>query len=141
MTERRRRGPDAARLLGPHADWGNVQLSLEHDYGGGRFLQADSFPLTPELFAQLDAEQGRPHQARRVSRPERRAAACGDCGGVREGVRVRRSGDREPGVRAGERTSDDSGEAGEAIGRRLKLVSVVPELAGESAATSSSRAG
>src|SRR5262249_44534741 len=54
MNDRRRRGPDAARLLGPHADWSAVQLSLEQEYGGGRTLKPDSFPLTPELFAQLD---------------------------------------------------------------------------------------
>jgi Ca2+-binding EF-hand superfamily protein len=54
MNERRRRGPDAVRLLGPHADWNTVQRTLEQEYGGGRTLSPDSFPLTPELFAQLD---------------------------------------------------------------------------------------
>jgi Ca2+-binding EF-hand superfamily protein len=54
MNERRRRGPEAARLLGPHADWGSVQRLLDQEYGGARGLRADSFPLTPELFAQLD---------------------------------------------------------------------------------------
>src|SRR6185436_14777353 len=53
-SQRRRRGPDAARLLGPHADWGAVQLALEQAYGGSRYLRPDSFPLTPELFTQLD---------------------------------------------------------------------------------------
>src|SRR6185312_11870506 len=51
---RPRRGADAARLLGPHADWNAVQRALEQEYGGGRMLRPDSFSLTPELFAQLD---------------------------------------------------------------------------------------
>jgi Ca2+-binding EF-hand superfamily protein len=54
MNERRRRGPDAARLLGPYADWAAVQLSLENAYGGSRVLRAGCFPLTPELFTHLD---------------------------------------------------------------------------------------
>jgi Ca2+-binding EF-hand superfamily protein len=54
MMEQRRRGPDAARLLGPHADWTSVQRSLEQEYGGGRGLRPDSFALTPELFGLLD---------------------------------------------------------------------------------------
>jgi hypothetical protein len=54
MADRRRRGPDAARLLGPHADWSNVLRVLEQTYGGDRVLRPDSFPLTPELFTQLD---------------------------------------------------------------------------------------
>jgi Ca2+-binding EF-hand superfamily protein len=54
MAERRRRGPDAARLLGSHADWSAVLTSLEQEYGGGRMLRGDSFPLTPELFLLLD---------------------------------------------------------------------------------------
>jgi Ca2+-binding EF-hand superfamily protein len=31
-----------------------VQLALEQTYGGSRILRPDSFPLTPELFTQLD---------------------------------------------------------------------------------------
>jgi Ca2+-binding EF-hand superfamily protein len=54
MNERRRRGPEAARLLGAHADWPSVQRLLEQEYGGARGLKPDSFPLTPELFGQLD---------------------------------------------------------------------------------------
>jgi Ca2+-binding EF-hand superfamily protein len=54
-AERRPRGPPAVRLLGPHADWSAVQLALEQTYSGVRSLRADSFPLFPELFAQLDA--------------------------------------------------------------------------------------
>ena len=56
MTERRRRGPEAARLLGDKADWDNIRLALESDYAGNENLQADSFPLTPQLFAQLDKD-------------------------------------------------------------------------------------
>jgi Ca2+-binding EF-hand superfamily protein len=55
LADRRRRGPDAARLLGPHADWNAVQQSLEQEYGGGRFLRTGAFPTSPELFAALDA--------------------------------------------------------------------------------------
>jgi Ca2+-binding EF-hand superfamily protein len=54
MMAERRRGPDAARLLGPHADWSAVQQALEQEYGGGRFLRTGSFSHTPELFAALD---------------------------------------------------------------------------------------
>jgi Ca2+-binding EF-hand superfamily protein len=54
MMERRRRGPDAARLLGEHADWTAVLTALEQHYGGRRGLRPDSFPLWPELFTQLD---------------------------------------------------------------------------------------
>jgi Ca2+-binding EF-hand superfamily protein len=57
MADRRRRGPDAARLLGPHADWGGIQRMMEVEYGGGRALTAESFPLTPELFTQLDGNK------------------------------------------------------------------------------------
>jgi Ca2+-binding EF-hand superfamily protein len=53
--DRRRRGFEAARLLGPHADWSAVQLSLERKYAGTSYLRAGCFPLTPELFATLDA--------------------------------------------------------------------------------------
>jgi Ca2+-binding EF-hand superfamily protein len=56
-NEARRRGPDAARLLGPHADWSSVALSLETEYGGSSILREGCFPLTPELFAQLDADK------------------------------------------------------------------------------------
>ncbi|HEX5103581.1 MAG TPA: hypothetical protein VFV87_07220 [Pirellulaceae bacterium] len=57
MSMRRRAGPQAARLLGPHADWDNVRLALEHDYGGSRYLETDSFPLTPQLFTELDTNK------------------------------------------------------------------------------------
>jgi len=57
MAERRRRGPEATRLLGPHADWNSVQRALEREYGGGRTLVPGCFPLTPELYEQLDANK------------------------------------------------------------------------------------
>ena len=55
MNERRRRGPEAARLLGENTNWDSVRLGLEENYAGGGYLRPDSFPLTPELFTQLDA--------------------------------------------------------------------------------------
>ncbi|MCU0877858.1 MAG: hypothetical protein MUF06_08755 [Pirellulaceae bacterium] len=51
---RRRRGPDAVKLLGPHADWDSVRFELERAYAGARSLKPDSFPRHPELFALLD---------------------------------------------------------------------------------------
>ncbi len=54
MTARRRGGQTVVRLLGPHADWDAVKGSLESAYAGERFVRADSFPLTPELFTALD---------------------------------------------------------------------------------------
>jgi len=58
MSERRRAGPDpAARLLGPYADWSDVQRSLEQRYAGSSLLREGCFPLTPDLFAQLDANK------------------------------------------------------------------------------------
>ncbi|MCI0359306.1 MAG: hypothetical protein L0211_12580, partial [Planctomycetaceae bacterium] len=54
MTTRRRGSQTAVRLLGPHADWDSVKGSLEGNYAGDRFVRADTFPLTPELFTQLD---------------------------------------------------------------------------------------
>lgn len=54
MTARRRGSQTAVRLLGPYADWDSVKGSLEGNYAGDRYVRADTFPLTPELFAQLD---------------------------------------------------------------------------------------
>jgi Ca2+-binding EF-hand superfamily protein len=139
MAERRRRGPDAARLLGSHADWGNVQLALEHEYGGGRFLREDSFPLTPQLFAQLDQNKDG-----RIKRDEFRglndvpphvviAAGFG-----KEGAEIR---SQEPGARSQEpgaeeaEGNDEAAKVEKSGAPRLKLISIVPELAGETAAT------
>jgi Ca2+-binding EF-hand superfamily protein len=55
VAERRRVGPTIVRLLGSFTNWDAVRLSLEEQYAGGGYLQADSFPLTPDLFTQLDA--------------------------------------------------------------------------------------
>ncbi len=57
MADRRRRGPDAARLLGPHADWANVQRVLEQEYGGGRALRSNSSPFSATVFQQLDSSR------------------------------------------------------------------------------------
>ena len=56
-TRVRRGGLTLVRLLGPHADWDSVRLSLEEHYAGGHNLRPDSFPLTPDLFARLDVNQ------------------------------------------------------------------------------------
>jgi Ca2+-binding EF-hand superfamily protein len=133
MEQRRRRGPDAARLLGAHADWGNVQLAMEHEYGGGRFLQGDSFPLTPELFTLLDQNKDG-----RIKRDEFRAlndvpphvviaVAFGKEG---SGFRVQGSGDRSQEAEG----SDESAKAAKPATPRLKLISIVPALVGDSAA-------
>lgn len=55
MADRRRRGPDASRLLGEHADWSAVQRAIEQEYGGGRVLRIDHSPFSKEAFQTLDA--------------------------------------------------------------------------------------
>jgi len=112
MAERRRRGPDAARLLGPHADWGGIQRILELEYGGGRTLTAESFPLTPELFAQLDKNKdGRIRREEFSALNEMPAHVVVEAAFGKEPG----AGDQEPGAKP-----------------RLKLVHVAPELAGAS---------
>lgn len=54
MSERRR-GPDAVRLLGEHADWSSIQQACEQHYGGGRFLRSGAFGDSSAMFAALDA--------------------------------------------------------------------------------------
>jgi len=55
MTQSRRRGGrEAARLLGPHAQWDNVRTALEEQYALGGSLEADDFPASPKLFPLLD---------------------------------------------------------------------------------------
>jgi len=51
---RRRGGREAARLLGPQAQWDNVRTALEERYALGGNLGAEDFPLSPKLFALLD---------------------------------------------------------------------------------------
>jgi Ca2+-binding EF-hand superfamily protein len=110
MAERRRRGPDAARLLGSHADWSGIQRILELEYGGGRMLTAESFPLTPELFAQLDKNKdGRIRREEFAALNEVPAHVVVEAGFGKE------LGDEEPAAKP-----------------RLKLVHVAPELAGAS---------
>lgn len=54
-SKNRRRGPDAARLLGEHAGWDMIAVNLDEQYALGGRLSPASFPLLPELFGQLDA--------------------------------------------------------------------------------------
>lgn len=53
---RRLRGPDANRLLGPHAAWDRIQMDMEKIYALGGRLKRDDLPLVPELMSLLDAD-------------------------------------------------------------------------------------
>ncbi|MDX1947944.1 MAG: hypothetical protein SFU86_21270 [Pirellulaceae bacterium] len=55
LPERRRRGPEIVRLLGPHANWDSVRLLLEEHLGSP--LTAETLAAAPGLFARLDANQ------------------------------------------------------------------------------------
>jgi Ca2+-binding EF-hand superfamily protein len=114
MADRRRRGPDAARLLGSHADWGGIQRILELEYGGGRTMTAEGFPLTPELFAQLDGNKdGRIRREEFAALNEVPAHVVVEAGFGKEPG----AGDQEPGAKP-----------------RLKLLHVDPQLAGSGSA-------
>ena len=52
----RRRGPDAAKLLGDRASWDMIAMNLDEQYALGGRLSEASFPLLPRLFGQLDAD-------------------------------------------------------------------------------------
>jgi Ca2+-binding EF-hand superfamily protein len=54
-ADRRRRGPDSARLLGEHADWFSVQQALEQTYAGGGKLRGGGSAFAISLFDELDA--------------------------------------------------------------------------------------
>jgi Ca2+-binding EF-hand superfamily protein len=54
-TRNRRRGPDAAKLLGDYAAWDMIAVNLDEQYALGGRLSPASFPLLPQLFGQLDA--------------------------------------------------------------------------------------
>lgn len=135
MTNNRRRGFDAARLLGPHADWSSVQLALERQYGGTSLLREGCFPLTPELFTLLDANHdgrlGRGEFAALNDAPPQLVVAV-------EFGREQEPGDgsQEPGGQDSDETSKREGEAPSApmtsvkTEPRLKVISVSPALAG-----------
>jgi Ca2+-binding EF-hand superfamily protein len=55
LADRRRRGPDAAKLLGEHADWASIQQALEQAYAGGGKLRGESAAFLSSLFDELDA--------------------------------------------------------------------------------------
>ncbi|HEY2415251.1 MAG TPA: hypothetical protein VGI40_23615, partial [Pirellulaceae bacterium] len=59
MADRRRRGPDAAKLLGDHADWASIHQSLEQTYAGGGRLRGDGAAFSSSLFYELDANHDR----------------------------------------------------------------------------------
>ena len=56
-TRRRDRGPTAARLIASDAKWDMIRVDLDDQYALGGNLTAESFPWTPKLFAQLDADK------------------------------------------------------------------------------------
>jgi Ca2+-binding EF-hand superfamily protein len=126
MTDRRRRGPDAARLLGLHADWNAIQMSLEQEYGGGRTLKPDSFPLTPELFALLDKNKdGRIRRDEFVALNEvpPHVVIAAEFGSQESAAGGQESAEDQNG--------DEDESAAEARNRpRLRLVSIAPALAG-----------
>jgi Ca2+-binding EF-hand superfamily protein len=128
-SRRRRRGPDAARLLGPHADWGSIRLALENHYGGGRYLGPDSFPLTPELFGLLDADGdgriGRDEFLRLNDVPPHVVVAV-DFGQVEDGGP--RTEDGEPVAEDRQPATEEKGQT--PPGPRLRLVHVAEELVG-----------
>jgi len=133
MNQARRRGSDAARLLGPHADWGSVQLALEQQYAGSSLIHEGDFPLTPELFAQLDADgDGRlargEYQKLNEVQPHLVVAV--------EFGRAEEAGDRgqETGASDQELDEDEDGETRPAAKAepKLRVASAAPALAGES---------
>jgi Ca2+-binding EF-hand superfamily protein len=136
MTERRRRGPEAARLLGDKADWDNIRLALEDDYAGNQNLQADSFPLTPQLFTQLDKDGNG-----RVDRTEIKSL-----NDVPAHVVIAVDFGKDPGAKGQEQAEakEDGGQEAEEKkdsppvppqAPRLKLVHVAAELSADSART------
>jgi Ca2+-binding EF-hand superfamily protein len=56
-TRRRDRGPTAARLIASDAKWDMIRVDLDDQYALGGNLTAESFPWTPKLFSQLDADK------------------------------------------------------------------------------------
>ena len=55
MTQRRRRGREMIKLISTSTNWDSIRLALEEEYAGGGYLREDSFPITPGLFKELDA--------------------------------------------------------------------------------------
>ncbi|MFN0020960.1 MAG: hypothetical protein ACKVP0_22090 [Pirellulaceae bacterium] len=56
-TRRRDRGPTAARLIASDAKWDMIRVDLDDQYALGGNLTPESFPWTPKLFSQLDADK------------------------------------------------------------------------------------
>jgi len=56
-TRRRDRGPTAARLIASDAKWDMIRVDLDDQYALGGNLTAESFPWTPKLFTQIDADK------------------------------------------------------------------------------------
>lgn len=56
-TRRRDRGPTAARLIASDAKWDMIRVDLDDQYALGGNLTTESFPWTPKLFTQLDADK------------------------------------------------------------------------------------
>jgi Ca2+-binding EF-hand superfamily protein len=123
MTARRRGAETVVRLLGAHADWDSVKGSLEGHYAGNGFVRADSFPLTPGLFAALDKNA----DGRLVK------AEYPGLNDVPPHIVIAVSFGRAP--REGEAPAEPTAPAGGTPNEdrpvpSIRLVSVVPELAG-----------
>lgn len=56
-TRRRERGPTAARLIASDAKWDMIRVDLDDQYALGGNLNDTSFPWTPKLIAELDADK------------------------------------------------------------------------------------
>jgi Ca2+-binding EF-hand superfamily protein len=120
MDQRPRRGPDAARLLGPHADWSTVQRALESEYAGGRALREENFSHMPDLFKYLDANHdGRLAKAefQRLNDAPPHVVIAADFGQKRESAAASKGSEQVP-------EADNEG-----VVAGLRLLEVAPELA------------
>jgi Ca2+-binding EF-hand superfamily protein len=56
-SRRRERGPTAARLIASDAKWDMIRVDLDDQYALGGNLNKESFPWTPKLITELDADK------------------------------------------------------------------------------------
>ena len=130
MNDRRRRGPEAARLLGENTNWDSVRLGLEENYAGGRYLRPDAFPLTPQLFAQLDANgDGKLLRAEfeALNNIPPHLIIAADFGAADDSETRITENASLPAPDAAEASAEPT-EATQSAAPRLRLVSMIPEL-------------